>query len=93
MTTDFVKALCGSHKVELVSVANHDPEDWFACPICNMGDTRENVLREVGRHTQEIAARHLQEAARNTARQSKFITLSRKTIPKGIYRFVGDFKV
>lgn len=93
MTTDFVKALCGAHKVSLVSVANHNPEDWFACPICNVGDTRENVLREVGEHTQEVAARHLQEAARNTARKSKFMTFSGKPIPKGSYRFVGDFKL
>lgn len=93
MTNDFVKALCGAHKVELVAVTNHDPKDWFACPVCNVGDTRENVLREVGQHTKEVAARQFQELVRDTARQSKFMTFSGKTVPKGVYRFIGDFKL
>lgn len=92
MAHDLVKALCGTCKVSLVSVADHDQEDWFSCPSCGAGDTRENVLREVGEHTKEVAARHLQEKMRDAARQSRFMKFSGKPVPKGDYRFIGDFK-
>ena len=93
MSANFVKALCGAHKVALVAVADHDPEDWWACPICGRGDTRQNVLREVGEHTKEVAARHLQEQMRDVARKSKFMTFKGATIPQRSYRFVVNLKL
>lgn len=93
MANQMVKSLCGAYKVELVSIANHNPQDWFACPICKVGDTRENVLREVGEHAKEVAARYLQEGMRKAARNAKFITFSGKPVPQGNYRFVSDFKL
>ncbi len=77
----------------LVPIADHNPKDWFACPICNVGDTRENVLWEVSKHTQETAARQLQEMLRDTVRKSSFMTLTDKPVPKGSYRLIGDFKL
>jgi hypothetical protein len=81
MGSDIGSALCGSCKVPLVSVRDHDPQDWFACSRCGRGDTRQNVLRIVGKHAQ-VAARHVQESLRKAVGRSKFLQLKGKTIPQ-----------
>jgi hypothetical protein len=93
MGSDIVSALCGACKVPLVAVPDHDPKDWFACPRCGEGDTRENMLRVVGEHAQELSARFLQEEARKTAGRVKFIQFKGKPIPKRSYRFISDLKL
>jgi len=92
MSTEFVKALCAKCQVPPEAVTDDNGEDRFACPVCGESDTRENILREVGEHVKEVAARSLQELARETARRSKFITFSGEPIPKGSYRFISDYK-
>jgi predicted RNA-binding Zn-ribbon protein involved in translation (DUF1610 family) len=93
MSAEFVKALCAKCQVPPEPVTDDNGEERFACPVCGEGDTRDNILREVGEHVKEVAARHLQEAARDVSRRSKFITFSGDPIPKGSYRFVSDYKI
>ncbi len=86
------KVICNKCKVPLAPIADSNPERW-TCPVCNVSDTRENVLREAGEHAKEVAARHLQDKARSIAQNSKFIKFEGKTIPKQHYRFITDFKL
>lgn len=91
--SDITQVLCGRCKVPLKGPGDSDPQGRFSCPKCGNGDTRENVLREVGEHVKEQAARHLQEEMRSTARSSKFIKFEGKPIPKRSYRFIADIEL
>jgi predicted RNA-binding Zn-ribbon protein involved in translation (DUF1610 family) len=82
--------LCAECKIALQPVTQQQTEDWFACPTCGTGDTRENVLLEAKDHATELVAHALQDAARNAAKRNKFITFRGQSIPKRSYRFITD---
>lgn len=93
MASQTVAVLCAKCHVPPEGVAEREAEDWFACPECGTGDTRQNVIREAMDHAKEVAARSIQESARGVARRSKFIKFQGKPIPKGNYRFISDLKL
>jgi len=88
--SDHHQILCGRCKVPLKGPGDSNPQSRFSFPQCGTGDTRENVLREVGEQVKEQAARHLQEIMRRAACGSSILQFKGNPIPKRTYRFTTD---
>ena len=86
--TDIRDVLCGEHKVPLEGPADVKPEHRYSCPVCGVGDTYENVFREVGDYAKEKTAEHFEEMMSGIAKGSKMMTFTPATRPKRSYRFI-----
>lgn len=93
MANDTQNVLCGYCRIPVKGPADPDIKDVFSCPDCGNSDTIENVMASAKAFVVELAQRHLQEAARETARGSKFIKFDGKSIPKKEHRFITDHKL
>lgn len=88
--TDTSQILCSEHKVPLEGPVNAKPDDRFSCPVCGVGDTRENVFREAREFVQEQAAKQLEGQMASIAADSKFIKFKPASRPQRVYRFVVE---
>ncbi|WP_139210077.1 hypothetical protein [Palleronia pelagia] len=82
--------LCGSCKVPLQGPEDPGPKDTVACPNCDRGDTVENVVKEVEAYAEHEASRYLQDAARDAAQRSQFMTFDGPRITPRTFRFIVD---
>ncbi|MBE0453640.1 MAG: hypothetical protein IBX58_08170 [Roseovarius sp.] len=92
MADDTQNILCGTCRIPVEGPADPDSQDVFSCPRCGNSDTLENVMASAKSFVEELAARSLQESAREAARGSKFIKFEGKSIPHRTYRFITNHK-
>ena len=85
-------AQCAACNVDLEPVRERESEDWFACPACGTGDTRENITLEVQRFFRDHVANRLNRDMDKIARRSKFIKVEKKFRVGGDYRFKVDLE-
>lgn len=78
---------CAACEVILEPVIERQSEDWFACPVCGAGDTRENVALEVQRFFKDHSAKILNDQMRRITRPSSFIKLEKAFGVGGNHRF------
>lgn len=89
MTTKPIK--CARCNVPLEGkIVDGEAQEYFSCPRCGVGDTHENIMRELADYTEEKAAEFLSKTMSDIARKSKFITFRENSRPKKRYRFVVD---
>ena len=65
----------------------------ITCPVCGRSDNFKNVMRSISAFVEETTGRHFQESLRKATRESKFLKVTSKPIPKGNHPFVVDFKL
>ena len=85
-------AQCAACDVDLEPVRERESEDWFACPICGEGDTRENVVLEVQRFFRDHVADDINGQLRKIAQRSKFIKVEKTFRQVSNYRFKVDLE-
>lgn len=85
-------AQCFACKVLLEAAPEPDCQTRWACPICGVGESRENILAECGDYAKEQAARYVQELARKLYGSGGMYQLTLNPIPERSYRFFMDIE-
>lgn len=83
---------CAKCKIPLQGPRNPKPQDRFSCPKCGIGDSYQNVMREVGNQAEDYLANRITQAMRNATRGSKHLKFTEKPRAKRSYRFIVDVK-
>lgn len=92
MTENAIAALCAQCGVPLEFVADHEAKDWFACPRCGTGDTRERILSEANDHAVELVKVLTQEAIGRGVGRGKGLQFQSERVNKRRYRFILNTK-
>jgi len=93
MTTEQPEVKCAACKVALQGPSVPKPQDRFSCPKCGVGDSYENVMREVGEHAQEQLADGLARSMRAATRGNKYVKFTEKPRAKHSHRFIVDLRL
>lgn len=82
---------CARHNVPLKGeVVDGQPKGAYSCPVCGVGDTYQNIVREIGEYMVEKAADEISAGFERAARGSDILTFKKGRRPKKVYRFVVD---
>ena len=82
---------CATHNVPLKGeVVDGQPKGTFSCPVCGIGDTYENIMREIGEYASEKAADMLADTLERSTRGCDFLTFKKGHHPKKVHRFIVD---
>jgi hypothetical protein len=93
MTAQQTEVKCATCKVALQGPSAPKPQDRFSCPKCGIGDSYENVMREVGNHAREQLADGLARSMRAATRGSKYVKFVEKPRAKRAHRFIVDLRL
>ena len=89
-----VQALCAKCRVPVERVAEPNPEDRYACPICGNGDTHEAIMSEIGEYIQEVAAQQLSDMLAGAIRGSSVMSGRSTHTPSGrAWRFIANVEL
>jgi hypothetical protein len=89
MSAQDTEAKCAKCKIPLQGPSDPQPQDRFSCPECGVGDSFENVMREVGDQVEERLASSLHAATRS----NKHVKFTEKPSAKRAYRFIVDLRL
>lgn len=81
-----------AYDLPLEGPADPQPCDMVSCPCCGETDTLENAIREAGEHATQKMAESIRAMVKNSVRESDFIKVTSRDIPKKSYRFVTDYE-
>ncbi len=76
MTTTTQQVLCGQCKCAVETVADPKADDKVTCPQCGRSDRFDNVMDSVKGYVGELAAQHLSDMMRKTARSNRFVKVT-----------------
>ena len=83
---------CAKCKIPLQGPTNPKPQDRFSCPKCGIGDSFDNVMREVGDQAREHVANLTAKMLRDATRGSKHLKFTEKPRAKSARRFIVDLR-
>lgn len=92
MAAQQAEVKCAQCKIALQGPTNPKPQDRFSCPRCGIGDSYQNVMRDVRGHVEEQLGNRITQLMRNATRGSKYLQFTEKPRAKRRYRFIVDAK-